>query len=286
MPNTGHGKVSERLLRQVAQIGDTDIGMVTRASAELTGVDAGFRSQYVGFNDGHWHSAVLVNPSGRNDDHLISDGIGRPTKLAELLPTAMRIVDDVADRVGMSVCWARLALMDAGARVWEHRDFLELKEQDKVRLHVPMITNSKAMLHFEDAAVHMAKGHVWHLATDVPHGASNDGPARVHLIIDCDGTPGFLDRVTVRTLDPSLVSPFPVLDEYAIEGIETEFRDRLVSGDLAGAERLVLSLFGSWNLDGRTTYGILARFFENLGDWQKAAHWRTEERDKLYERVS
>lgn len=275
----------DRLVRQIAQIGEVDLGEVARAARELAGTDAGYRSQYVGFNDGHWHSAVLVNPSGRHDDHLISDGTGRPTELAAHLPGAMQIINDLAARFGLNVCWARLALMESGARVWEHRDFLELQQQDKVRLHVPLITNDRATLHFAEGAVHLAPGFVWHLATDIPHGASNDGPDRVHLIIDCDDAEGFHARVGRRRLDPSLATLFPVLDDVSLEAIEARFRKTVAAGDAAAAERDVLSLFGSWDLRHRTTFGLLAQFFDALGQQDKAEHWRTEEKDKLYERV-
>lgn len=275
----------DKLVHQVAQIGEVDMAHVARAAREVAGIDAGYRSQYVGFNDGHWHSAVLVNPSGRQNDHLISDGTGRPTELAAYLPGAMEIIDDLAARYGLNVCWARLALMDSGARVWEHRDFLELEQQDKVRLHVPLVTNGRATLHFAEGSVHMAPGFVWHLATDIAHGASNEGPDRVHLIIDCDDAAGFLARVRQRRLDPSLVTFFPVLEDRSLDSIEARFRQKVAGGDVAAAERDVLSLFGSWNLQHRTTFGLLSQFFEALGDQEKAAYWRTEEKDKLCERV-
>lgn len=285
MQQTMTDKPMDRLVHQVAQVGEVDMAKVARAAREVAGTDARYKSQYVGFNDGHWHSAVLVNPSGRHDDHLISDGTGRPTELAAQLPGAMEIIDDLAARFGLNVCWARLALMDSGARVWEHRDFLELEQQDKVRLHVPLITNGRATLHFAEGAVHLAPGFVWHLATDIPHGASNDGPDRVHLIVDCDDAEGFHARVSGRRIDPSLVTFFPVLDDLSLDAIEARFRKKVAEGDVVTAEREVLSLFGSWDLRQRTTFGLLSQFFDALGEQEKADHWRTEEMDKLYERV-
>lgn len=275
----------DRLVRQIAQIGEVDLGEVARAARELAGTDAGYRSQYVGFNDGHWHSAVLVNPSGRHDDHLISDGTGRPTELAAHLPGAMQIINDLAARFGLNVCWARLALMESGARVWEHRDFLELQQQDKVRLHVPLITNDRATLHFAEGAVHLAPGFVWHLATAHSPWRQQRRPgpgASDHRLRRCRGVSRPRRPAAARPLAGDAVPGARRRVAGGHRGPLPQDRGGGGCGRSGAGRPVAVRQLGSAAPHHVRAAGAV---FDALGQQDKAEHWRTEEKDKLYERV-
>jgi len=196
------------------------------------------------------------------------------------------MINHLAASFGLQVSWARLALMQPGAEVWEHRDFLELEKRDKVRLHVPLITSAGARLHVPGASVHMAVGYVWHLATDKPHAASNDGPARIHLIVDCDDATRLAANSPCRWLDDGLVRVHPPLDAAALTAVTSEFYRRFDGCDVEGAERYVLALFGRFDLGEKTTYRLLSELYRARAVEARAAHWLREETDKLYHRLN
>ena len=54
------------------------------------------------------------------------------------------------------------------------------------KIHVPVITHPKAILHVEDTPYHLEVGHVYELNNLLPHSVENGSEVgRVHLIFDC-----------------------------------------------------------------------------------------------------
>ena len=68
----------------------------------------------------------------------------------------------------------------------EHSDF-DLGEQlGEVRLHVPVVTNSKVEFYLAGKRVAMDAGECWYLDLSLPHRVQNRGASeRVHLVLDC-----------------------------------------------------------------------------------------------------
>ena len=88
---------------------------------------------------------------------------------------------EFADPVYPKVMLARLA---AGHRIDRHVDgggsnpFVH-------KIHVPLETNPKAVLHVDGEDFHLEAGHAWEVNNLAPHGAFNGGASdRIHLIFE------------------------------------------------------------------------------------------------------
>lgn len=57
------------------------------------------------------------------------------------------------------------------------------------RVHVPLVTSPQARLGVMGRYVHMPAGSVWLFNNSRPHGALNDGPERLHLVMDWPSSP-------------------------------------------------------------------------------------------------
>jgi len=79
---------------------------------------------------------------------------------------------------------ARLMRLTSGSRIKEHRDHDLDAESGTVRLHVPVITNPEVHFLLNDERVIMEAGSCWYLRLSDPHAVRNDGPDRIHLVID------------------------------------------------------------------------------------------------------
>lgn len=76
-----------------------------------------------------------------------------------------------------------LFLLDPGQEHPPHTD--EQPPEWVTRVHVPVITNPKALARTEDGIVHMAKGIAYRFNTRRLHAVANDGDRpRIHLVFD------------------------------------------------------------------------------------------------------
>lgn len=87
---------------------------------------------------------------------------------------------------------------------------------DRVRVHVPIITQPTVRFECGGETIHMAAGECWIFDTWREHKVENDASrARIHLVVDTVGGPGFWDLVAkgrfhdapVEGWDPRLVAP-------------------------------------------------------------------------------
>ena len=100
-------------------------------------------------------------------------------ELLESLPTDCRSV--------------RLMSLAPGARVNEHTDTPSGFPHGFLRLHAPVVTTEGAVLVVDGEPTTWQPGTLWYGDFARPHSLRNSGTRRrVHLIIDCDVTPGVL----------------------------------------------------------------------------------------------
>ncbi|WP_020571375.1 aspartyl/asparaginyl beta-hydroxylase domain-containing protein [Neolewinella persica] len=79
---------------------------------------------------------------------------------------------------------ARLMRLGTGALIKEHRDHDLDVEGGCVRLHIPILTNPKVHFMLNGQRVVMEAGECWYLRLSDPHSVWNDGPDRIHLVVD------------------------------------------------------------------------------------------------------
>lgn len=169
------------VLDQVARLMDLEESEVEQMRAEALGAPTRGVVAYGEYQSGGWWTTSLLNHSGDPHDVVIGDGRPRPTSLLEAMPATARFLDSL----GLDFMYVRLARLEPHSYLWEHRDYAELRERGRHRLHIPLVTNPSAVLVTAGARVHMAAGSLWRLTPSRAHGVCNTtGPDRLHLIAD------------------------------------------------------------------------------------------------------
>lgn len=80
----------------------------------------------------------------------------------------------------------RIHSLAAGAEIRPHRDVCCSFEHGKIRLHIPVKTNSDVLLQVNDQTIPMKPGECWYCNFDIKHEVHNNSTEdRVHLIMDC-----------------------------------------------------------------------------------------------------
>ena len=77
--------------------------------------------------------------------------------------------------------------LDPGAILHPHRDLTGASMNNRIRFHVPIITNPNVEFIVNNEKIKMNPGDLWCLDTSYLHSVRNDGfESRVHIIIECN----------------------------------------------------------------------------------------------------
>lgn len=77
--------------------------------------------------------------------------------------------------------------LDPGAVLHPHRDLTGASMNNRIRFHVPVITNPSVEFIVNNEKIKMAPGDLWCLDTSYVHSVRNDGDqTRVHIIVECN----------------------------------------------------------------------------------------------------
>jgi len=168
-----------------------------------------------------WHRGTQFcvlrgGPSGTLSGDELLTGAGIDAPILAALP-AIREVLDHAFPVRAPLAW--IGRSPSGSAIRVHIDNTQHWDEHH-RLHVPLVTSSRARLCILGRTVHMPAGSVWAFNNSRPHGAINTGPERLHLVLDLPGS---------GAVDAFLASGRRVAGQLDAEAVE-----RLSEDPLAG----------------------------------------------------
>lgn len=131
--------------------------------------------------------AVEGDPARGND----LCGPMRPTPVLKECPYLHQVICSLDAVVGR----VRLMRLSGGAQVTPHID-IKHYWNERVRVHIPIVTNPSVWFFCGDAQVHMAAGDCWIFDTWRRHRVTNEAnTARVHLVVDTTGSREFGEMV-------------------------------------------------------------------------------------------
>ncbi|MEV6350076.1 aspartyl/asparaginyl beta-hydroxylase domain-containing protein [Actinoplanes sp. NPDC051851] len=256
---------------EIAALRQLDPGLMERLRHEALTIPRNWSVEYGDYQNGGWHTLSLLNDTGDPRDVTIRDcPQPQPTALLEQMPAVQELIAEL----GVKAMWARLARLDAGAFLWEHRDYGELTTTERHRLHVPLVTNSSAYLVIGGTKVHMSVGRVWRLTPTSPHGVCNrHGPSRIHLIIDCyaDDTFAALNRGEVVGLGHAEL--LPVLEQSQIDEVVATATGLAELDYDHAAETTLLKLFYQYAMPEGQAYDLISGMYAALGREGDAQRW-------------
>lgn len=137
-----------------------------------------------------WHLGtefLVLRGGGRGPypgSELIS-GAGRDLPVMERLPR-LRAFLDGAFPTPVRLAW--IGRSPPGSWIHLHVDNTAHWDEHH-RVHVPLVTTPAARLCIGDRFLHLEAGFFWAFNNSRPHGAVNDGPERLHLMVDLPSTP-------------------------------------------------------------------------------------------------
>jgi hypothetical protein len=182
-----------------------DVVDIDAAVAELDRLDE-WAVHYSNYNVGRsWHAVALRSFGGdpqfiakpsemtrawRRDNEALTAAQCIDTPLAALLPAVNELA---AGLPGGSPERVRLMRLDTGGLLDRHSDISDrdagTRNGQLARLHIPLVTNDSVEFGWWDINNvrhdrRMRLGETWYLDQRKAHRASNDGEARVHLVVD------------------------------------------------------------------------------------------------------
>lgn len=247
--------------KEISQLRAVSADVVDAVGAELSRASIPWKEAYADYQSGGWYVAQLLNSSGSVDHTTIDAGAPVPTPLLDQFPTIRRLLAETE----LDIRIARLARIAPGAWMHEHNDEVGIGENRR-RLHIPLVTNSKAVLCFDGAHVHLERGYVWKLDHErVPHAAANYGDAdRTHLILDCRMNDPLRTLLAGERMDPTAIQPLPVLDDTSRRALVAHARELIEGGNEVCGEALLLETFCRYDLGGRSCYDLLVDAYAGL----------------------
>lgn len=161
----------------------------------------------------------------RPGDRLVT-GAGVDAPALAQLPT-LRALLDGAFGAPAAVAW--IGRSPPGATIRLHVDNTRHWD-DHHRVHVPLRTDPRARLCVDGHFLHLSPGTAWLINNSRPHGALNDGPARLHLVLDLPPAPA------VEALLAGAVAVAGDLDPPALARLARDPLADLTPDELADAD--------------------------------------------------
>jgi hypothetical protein len=258
------------LTDQVSQILRLEDEALRAVQSEVAQLDEQWTSVYSDYHTGGWQTLSLLNSTSRPTDTVIEDCDPVETSLLKKMPATRALLH----RLGFEYMWARLARLEPSAFMHEHRDYQELKDVRRLRLHIPVITNPFSSIIIDSTRIHLALGHIWKLNPIHRHAAGNFGKeARVHIILDCYVDDALDALVSAETLDPICVYGLPVPSERELEETVNTAQGLAYRGNYQSAEHHLLKMFHEYNLDEGRAYDLISHMYDALGDSGKSEFW-------------
>jgi len=86
--------------------------------------------------------------------------------------------------------------LEPGATIHAHRDLTGAGLNNRIRFHLPIVTNPDVDFRVSGDRVRMRSGDLWCLDTSYRHSVYNGGAeTRVHIVVECDITPALRKRL-------------------------------------------------------------------------------------------
>ncbi|WP_170132105.1 sulfotransferase [Arenicella xantha] len=152
-----------------------------RLRGEVESIDA---CEWVDHPNGYVGNSALPLISVNGQDNHDVAGAMAPCPRTVNMPYLMQVIASLGTLVGRS----RLMRLGAGCNVPRHCD-INLYWRKRMRIHIPIVTNSSVLFESAGQIQHLGEGEVWVLDTWHNHSVTNQGAERIHLVVDTIGSP-------------------------------------------------------------------------------------------------
>lgn len=261
----------EKFLPAVSRVKKFDAGVSKIIADEIKEANLDWKNfSYSEYVSEGVHSLSLYSSNGDSSNTLIKDCTPEPTDVLAKLPKTAKIIEDL----GLDLMWVRLNLLRPGACLWEHRDYSELEDKKRLRLHLPVQTNDEAFLILEGRKVHMHEDALWKLnPADYIHGAVNNGSDRIHIVFDCYVNENLENMVRQEVLDEAWIRDMQTptdddLNTKLVSALRLYQQDRKKE-----AEETLLRSFYNYDFTGKSSLDLVREMYYLMGDKDQVGVW-------------
>lgn len=275
-----------KMLTYISQLKPVDTKTLDTIAAEIQSAGVDWNEPYPEYASDGLKVATLLNPTGEQynfDYHDCAAPLATP--LLNKLPSISKFLTDS----NLQIMGSRLLRLDPGTFLHEHRDFVYLQETQRLRLHLPIITNQQAFITSPGVNVHFKRGYLWKLDPKATiHSACNFGAeARIHLMLDCYGNPALAELLQSEKLDEDCLNNLPVFDSKEKELLLAKAQNELDAGNLKEAEETLLRSFCLFNLGQTTSYDLLFELFSRNKKYaERTTHWKARLKEVYMEHTA
>ncbi len=137
------------------------------------------------YYEGDWSGIAFRAPKG-SAVQLYPDPAAQDSYADTEMLTRCAYIPEVLAAFQCEMESARFLRLGAGSNIREHRDYRLGYEDDFVRIHIPVETNSQVKFFLDGERVEMQEGEAWYLNFNLKHRVENNSTTdRVHLVVDC-----------------------------------------------------------------------------------------------------
>lgn len=231
-----------------------------RLTAELNALEDRMWRPHPSGMPGNTALPLISRNAADNDDF---DGPMGATRHLNDSPYIRQCLHTIGEVYGRS----RLMALEAGAEVSRHVDF-NYHWYSRVRIHIPIVTNSDVVFYCGDQQVHMEAGSCWIFDSWRHHRVVNAGTLRrTHLVVDTAGSSRFWNTVDAAVEGRAVAPDEPLAyDADATAEVRTERFNTtpvLAPGELSA---LVCDLLDDLNDNASNPAEELRRFAGVLND--------------------
>ncbi len=162
-------------------------------------------------------SAWMPHPAGYEGNDFLplisangdpkNEAFGGPMRPTPHISPERPYLTEVLGSLGAALGRTRLMRLSGHAEVTEHAD-VNYYWRERMRVHIPIITQPTVSFHCGNERVHMAAGECWVFDTWSLHRVINDATrARIHLVVDTVGGEGMLRLLTAGRSPSKSTSP-------------------------------------------------------------------------------
>lgn len=253
--------ISNRLTSCISKVTSIPSNIIDRLADEVSNTPLNWVPSYSEYSSDGFSSLSLYSNDGDSNNTIIRDCTPQATSALSQLPEMKKFLQDL----GLELMWVRLNRVKPGGCLWEHRDYSELEKKERIRLHVPLITNPDAFMVLAGKyRIGFSRNALWKLSpADVVHGIINDGDeTRIHVIIDCYASDRLQELLASETLEDAWIDELPAPGKGAYEELMDRALESHCAGDTQRAKEMLLKTFYYFNQPEGTSLDLVRDLYE------------------------
>lgn len=138
-----------------------------------------------GYYEGEW-SGIALRSVGGAATALYPDPAARVEFADTPVLARCGYIQSVLASFKCAMESVRLLKLSVGSKIREHMDYKLSLEDGAMRIHVPVVTDSRVEFFVANQRLVMKEGECWYINFNLPHRVYNSSDVdRVHLVMDC-----------------------------------------------------------------------------------------------------